>query len=67
MNDIPKCAFRLANGHRCKRSTTEATTWGVFCWRHARPAYAIRHVQQAQASARIGGGTPSAEGDAKHE
>ena len=44
------CVYRLANGHQCKRSATELTTWGAFCWQHASPVYAIRHVQQARAN-----------------
>ena len=48
------CVYRLADGRQCKRSATELTTWGAFCWQHASPVYAIRHIQQATANVERG-------------
>ena len=45
------CVYRLADGCQCKRSATELTTWGAFCWQHASRVYAIQHIQQATANA----------------
>jgi hypothetical protein len=47
------CVYRLEDGCQCKRSATEWTTWGAFCWQHASPVYAIRHIQQATANSVI--------------
>ena len=44
------CVYRLSDGCQCKRSATELTTWGAFCWQHASPRFAIRSLTQGQAN-----------------
>ena len=47
------CVYRLRDGRQCKRSATELTTWGAFCWQHASPIYATRNIQQDAATIKL--------------